>query len=95
MLDKDQCQKSPSLEWSPICEKDITEALRTMLNWKAPGRDQTPNFWLKQLTATHKHIAQIFNKLIEEDSIPEWLTAGVTYLMPKNQNTGNPKITGL
>jgi len=61
-----------------------------MLNWKAPGRDQTPNFWLKQLTATHKHIAQIFNKLIEEDSIPEWLTAGVTYLIPKNENTGNP-----
>jgi hypothetical protein len=36
-------------------------------------------------------IAAIFNKLIEEDSIPEWLTAGVTYLIPKNKNTENPK----
>ena len=79
------------MEWSPICAKDIAEALRTMLNWKAPGRDQIPNFWLKQLTATLKHIATIFNKLIEEDQIPEWLTAGVTFLIPKNENTENPK----
>jgi hypothetical protein len=88
---KDQCQRNPSTEWSPICEKDVAEALRTTLNWKAPGRDQIPNFWLKQLTATHKHIAAIFNKLIEEDSILEWLMAGVTYLIPKNKNTENPK----
>jgi hypothetical protein len=74
-----------------MCEKVVAEALRTMLNLKAPGRDKIPNFWLKQLTATHKHIAEIFNKLNEEDFISEWLTAGVTYLIPKNENTGNPK----
>jgi hypothetical protein len=68
---KDQCQQNPSMERSPVCEKDVAEALRITLNWKAPGRDHIPNFWLKQLTATHKHIASIFNKLIEEDSIPE------------------------
>ena len=62
---------------TPICEKDVAEALRTTLNWKAPGRDQILNFWLKQLTATHKHIAAIFNKLIEEDQIPERLMPGV------------------
>jgi len=59
---KDQCQQSPSMEWSPIYEKEVVEALRSTLSWKAPGRDQIPNFWLKQLTATHKHIAEIFNK---------------------------------
>ena len=59
------------MEWSPICAKDVAEALRTTLNWKGSGRDQIPNFWLMQLTATHKHIATIFNKLIEEDQIPE------------------------
>jgi len=29
--------------------------------------------------------------LIEEVQIPEWLTAGVTFLIPKNENTENPK----
>ena len=53
--------------WSPVCEKDTAEALRTKLNWKAPGRDQIGNFFLKQLTATRKHIAALFNKLIVED----------------------------
>jgi hypothetical protein len=87
------------MEWSPVCEKEVTEALRKTLSWKALGRDQIPNFWLKQLTATHKHIAEIFNKLIEEDFIPEWLMAGVTYLVPKNEYAGNPNnyrpVTGL
>ena len=69
---KDQCQQNPSMEWSPICEKEVVEALRSTLSWKASGRDQIPHFWLKQLTATHKHIAEIFNKLMEEDFIPEW-----------------------
>ena len=79
------------MEWSPVCEKDVAETQRTTLNWKAPGRDQTVNFWLKQLTATHKHIAALFNKLIEEDQILEWLTAGVTFLIPKKEKTDNPK----
>ena len=71
--------------------RKTTTTTTTTLNWKAPGRDQIPNFWLKQLTATHRHIAAIFNKLIEEDQIPEWLTAGVTFLIPENENTENPK----
>jgi hypothetical protein len=88
---KNQYQQNSSMEWSPVCEKDVAEVLRTRLNWKAPGRDQIVNFWLKQLTVPHKHIAALFNKLIEEDQIPEWLTAGVTFLVPKNEKTNNPK----
>jgi hypothetical protein len=79
------------MEWSPIFEKDAAEALRTTLNWKAPGRDQIPNFWLKQLIAAHQHIAAIFNKLIELDQILEWLRAEVTFLITKKGNNENPK----
>jgi hypothetical protein len=46
---KDQCQRDPSMEWSPICEKYVAEALRTTLNWNAPGRDQIPNLRLSNL----------------------------------------------
>jgi hypothetical protein len=41
--------------------------------------------------ATHKYFATLFNKLIEEDQTPEWITAGVTLLIPKNENTEKPK----
>jgi hypothetical protein len=88
---KNQYQQNSSMEWSPVCEKDVAEALRTTLNWKVPGADQIADFWLKQLTATRKHIAALFNKLIEEDQIPEWLTAGVTFLIPKNEKTDDSK----
>ena len=64
---ENQHQQNPSMEWSPVCGKDVAEALRTTLNWKTPGRDQIANFWFKQLTATHKHIAALFIKLVEED----------------------------
>ena len=37
------------MKWIPVCEKDVAEALRTTLNWKAPGRDQIANVWFKQL----------------------------------------------
>jgi hypothetical protein len=43
---KNQYQRIPGMEWSPVCEKDITESLRAILSWKASGRDQIPNFWL-------------------------------------------------
>jgi hypothetical protein len=73
------------MEWGPISETEVTMALQTTLNWKAPARDQIPNFWLKQLTATHKYLAALFNKLIEEDQTPEWLMAGVTLLISKKR----------
>ena len=70
-----------------VSEQDVADALRTTLNWKATRRDQIPNFWLKQLTATHKYMAVIFNKLIATGPLP----AGVTLLVPKNGNTEYPK----
>jgi hypothetical protein len=36
---KNQCQQNSCMEWSPISETEVTMALRTTLNWKAPGRD--------------------------------------------------------
>jgi hypothetical protein len=61
-----------------------------VLNWKAAGRDQIVNFWLKQLTATHM-FSNSFNKLIEEGQIMDWLMTGLTILIPNNENTERPK----
>jgi hypothetical protein len=70
------------MEWSSVCEKDVAEVQRRTLNWKDPGRVKIANFCLKHHTATHKYIAALFNKLTEEDQIPEWLTAGITFFVP-------------
>jgi hypothetical protein len=70
------------MEWSPVSETEVATALRTKSNWKAPAREQIQNFWLQQLTVRQKYLAILFNSLIEEDQTPEWLTAGVTLLIP-------------
>ena len=32
------------MEWNSISETEVGEVLRTTLNWRAPGRDQTTTF---------------------------------------------------
>ena len=44
------------MEWSPMCEKEVAEALRSTLGWKAPGRDQIPNFGLSNTQAYSRYI---------------------------------------
>jgi len=54
-------------EWSPIPEKDVTEALKKKAelegSWKRPNY---VNFSLKQLTETHKYFVTISTELIKE-----------------------------
>ena len=54
-------------------------------SWKRPNS----KFWLKQLTAIHTYLTTLFNKLIEEGQIPDWLTTGLTVLIANNENTKN------
>ena len=46
---------------------------------------QIQNYWLKAFPATQRHIAKNFNAIIEEpEKVPDWLTTGITYLIPKS-----------
>ena len=70
---------------------EVAEVLRMTLNWNVTGRDKRVNFWLKQLTATHTHLATLFNKHIEEGQIADWLTTRVTILISKNVIAEKPE----
>ena len=55
-----------------------------MPNFKSPGPDGIPNFWLKQFDALHVHYAQAFNELLQGDQeMDERLTEDNTFLIPK------------
>ena len=44
------------------------------------------------LTSSHKPLTFFLNLILEDNGeIPEWLTEGVTYLLPKSEDTKNPK----
>ena len=62
-----------------------------MPNFKSPGPEGIPNFWLKQLDALHIHYVLAFNKLIQEEKVmDEWLTVDNTFLIPTSEDIQLP-----
>jgi len=60
------------------------------------GNYQIQNYWLKAFPATHRHITKIFNAIIEEpEKAPDWLTTGVTYLIPNQETARKLETTDL
>ena len=44
----------------------ITKKINEYSNFKTPGADKIPNFWLKKITALHHNYAQAFSRIIWE-----------------------------
>jgi len=63
----------------------MTSYLSKTHKWKSPGNDQIQNYWLKAFPAIHRYITKKLNAIIEEpEKTPYWLTAGISYLIPKS-----------
>jgi hypothetical protein len=78
------------MEQTCVTKEDVQEAIKETSNWKAPGRDLIQNFWYKTLTVIHKTFATCINKLLQHpEDIPEFLTKGNAYLIPKDNDTSN------
>jgi len=78
--------------WEDITQDELQTALLKTCDWKSPGPDAVPNFWLKQLTALRQQLLNAYNQAIEHpESLPHWLTTAQTYLLPKCKDTENPK----
>ena len=73
-------------------DSDIVKRKLTQFgNFKTPGIDRIPNFWLKKLDALHPHLADTFDNLVHHQAdLPEWLIRGNTSLLPKSQETHLP-----
>ena len=84
-------QHVPTQEWSDVTTEETIEANRTS-NWKAAGCDDVANFWFKQLTSFHPELASAYNNILKNpEQSSEWLTEGVTFLIPKSEDTENFK----
>ena len=74
-----------------ITPEEIRSKLKHFSNFKRPGVDKIPNFWLKELSCFHHHYARIFNNIINDNlETPQWLTTGTTSLLPKSKETTLP-----
>ena len=79
-------------QWSNIEESEVAEALKKSHKWRSLGVDKVPNFWLDTLHATYKCMASNLNKIFENPkNIPTWICKRHTFLIPKCEETTDPK----
>ena len=70
---------------------EVKKKLKEFGNFKSPGIDAIPNFWLKKLDALHCKYESSLNKILDGTvETPEWLTRGRTSLIPKSTETQKP-----
>ena len=75
-------QHFPTQEWS----------IHQTSNWKSTGCDGVANFWLKQVISLHHQFTNAYNNILKNPKqSPEWLTEGVTFLIPNFEDTRNSK----
>ena len=89
--EEEHCDGIERMAAAVVTTQDIREATRYTRNWAAPGPDFVHNFWYKKLSAAHGRLAECFNMVLRDpQELPEFITKGVTYLLPKDRNTANP-----
>jgi len=93
---REQKRKTNYMGWMPIQITEIISYLSKAHNWKSHGSDQIQTCGLKALPATHRHITNNFNEIIEEtEKAADWFTTGITYLIPKSGDNKEVKTTEL
>ena len=81
----------PPMSQVNISVESFNKKLSQYSNFKAPGIDKLPNYWIKALTPLHVHYVSFFDRIIRgNDQTPEWLTTGCTSLIPKSERTELP-----
>lgn len=87
---KDVCAGLPTMEPISISSDDVLAAIRSAPNWKTPGIDGLHMYWLKWFPSCHAILARQFQDALEQRSLPNFLTTGVTHLAPKSERTSDP-----
>ena len=66
----------------------VTQFLRKVPNWKAPGPDMVQGFWLKNFTGLHHNIANQLQVCLDCGNVPGWMTKGRTVHIMKDPEKG-------
>lgn len=67
----------------------VQKACKGMSPWRAPGHDGVQGFWIKRFTKLHDRIARQLNEVVQNATVPTWMTKGRTVLIAKDPAKGN------
>ena len=89
---RQEYRKIKEQEWSDLSLNNLSSQLSRQLNWKSPGIDLVPNYWLKTLDSAHSSLTIALNEcVLKPQLLPQWLVTGRTSLLPKNAETNKAK----
>ena len=70
----------------------LEKAITRLQDNKSPGNDLIVGYWYKHVKFYVNKFTTLFsNKFNGNTEIPDWITKAKTVLLPKNNDTGNPK----
>ena len=80
------------MEWKDLTVEELRVNMTRAANWKSPGPDRLPNFWIKQFKSLHKSMAGAYSEIVKDPKqTPDCLAEGATNLLPKKEETWIPK----
>ena len=47
------------MEWKELTVEELEVKITRAANWKFPGQDTLPRFWIKQFRSLHKSMAEV------------------------------------
>lgn len=71
-----------------ITLQKVSQFLRRVPNWKAPGPDLVQGFWLKNFTSLHPRIANQLQSCLDNRNMPEWMAKGRAVLIMEDPEKG-------
>ena len=89
---EEELQQISQMEWKDLTVEELRVNMTRAANWKSPGPDRLPNFWIKQFKSLHKSMAETYSEIVKDPKqTPDWLVEGATNLLPKKEETWIPK----
>ena len=89
---EEELQQINQMEWKDLTVAELRVNMTRAANWKSPGPDRLPNFWIKQFKSLHKSMTEAYSKIVKDPKqTPDWLVEGATNLLPKKEETWIPK----
>ncbi|PZC80738.1 hypothetical protein B5X24_HaOG213962 [Helicoverpa armigera] len=89
--DKSNLENITDMEFTAIPLEVFAKVINKAHNWKSPGTDHIHNYYYKKLTSLHPFIYNHINDFIKHpQNIPEFITQGLTYMLPKDSDYTNP-----
>ena len=89
---EEELQQINQMEWKDLTVEELRVNMTRAANWKSPGPDRLPNFWIKQFKSLHKPMTEAYSEIVKDPKqTPDWLVEGATNLLPKKEETWIPK----